>query len=123
MPQGVTYAPSSVAPTDVTGAYALQAQVEQQNANRQAAAGGGLLGGLFSLGSSAILKSDRRLKTDIRRIGTRPDGLGVYLYRYKAGGPETVGVMAQEVRKARPDAVVRMADGFLGVNYAALELS
>lgn len=121
LPQGISYSPTQVAPTDVIGANALAAQVNQQNAALKSQANSGLMSGLFSLGSSAILASDRRLKTDIRRLGTRRDGLGVYLYRYEAGGPATFGVMAQEVAKVRPDAVLRRSDGVLAVNYAALE--
>lgn len=119
-PQGIAYSPTQVQGTDVVGAHALSAQVAQQNAALKAQAQGGLMGGLFQLGSAAIM-SDRRAKTDIRRVGTRPDGLGVYLYRYKAGGPETFGVMAQEVAKVRPEAVIRGSDGFLRVHYALLE--
>lgn len=53
-PQGIQYTPSSVAPTDVLGAYALNTQ--QQNANYQAAMQSQQsgLGGLFSLGASLL---------------------------------------------------------------------
>jgi hypothetical protein len=63
------------------------------------------------------LPSDIRLKTDIEKIGERPDGLGVYLFRYIAGGPRRIGLMAQEVLKVIPEAVTRGADGYLMVDY------
>lgn len=119
-PQGISYTPSQIAPTDVTGAYALQSQAQQANANRQAQSGSGLMGGLFSLGSAAIMASDRRLKTDIRPLRRRRDGVKVYSFRYRSGGARHVGVMAQELRKIRPDLVIRRPDGMLAVNYLPL---
>lgn len=119
-PQGVQYTPSQIAPTDVTGAYALQTQAQQAAANRSAQSQSGLMGGLFSLGSAAIMASDRRLKKDVRLLHRRRDGVGVYSFRYRSGGPMQIGVMAQELRKIRPDAVIRRPDGFLAVNYMAI---
>lgn len=63
--------------------------------------------------------SDRRLKRDIKRVGTLDNGLGVYSYRYVWGGPTTIGVMADEVRKVKPHAVFRVGD-YDAVNYGAL---
>jgi hypothetical protein len=71
--------------------------------------------------------SDRTIKTDITRLSTRPDGLGVYLFRYANdiarelwGDGWKVGVMAQEVLKVKPEAVARHPAGFLMVDYAQL---
>jgi hypothetical protein len=47
-------------------------------------------------------------------------GLPLYAFRYIWGGPVRVGVMAQDVLKVRPEAVIKGADGFLRVNYGAL---
>lgn len=78
--------------------------------------------GIFGLGSSligAIPFSDRRLKTNIEPTGGQLAGLPLYWFRYR-GQPELhVGVMADEVREAHPDAVVRMG-GFDAVNYDLL---
>jgi hypothetical protein len=60
--------------------------------------------------------SDRRLKTDITRLSTRSDGLGVYQFRYVWGGPLHIGLMAQEVQPLYPDAVLQR-DGYLMVDY------
>lgn len=123
-PQGVQYTPTQVQGTDALGAYALQAQ--QQNSNYQGALSqqNAMLGGLAGLGQAAIFASDRRLKRDIERIGTRPDGLGVYAYRYLWSPLRHIGVMAQEVLRVKPGAVVRMEggplSGYLAVNYGAL---
>lgn len=61
--------------------------------------------------------SDRRLKRNITKISTRPDGLGVYEFEYIWGGGRQIGLMAQEVQGVYPDAVGE-AGGYLTVNYS-----
>lgn len=65
----------------------------------------------------ASLFSDERLKTDIKPVGKTEGGLNVYSYRYKAGGPKMIGVMAQEVAKVQPEALGPIVDGYMTVNY------
>jgi hypothetical protein len=71
-------------------------------------------------GTVATAFSDRRLKTDIERIGEREDGIGVYLFRYLWSPVQHIGVMAQEVLKVKPEAVVHTPSGFMAVDYGAL---
>jgi hypothetical protein len=94
-----------------------------------AAAGMGsayLTGGLSAMGSAAGksgtgIFSDRRLKTDIEAIGKLDNGLTVYRYRYKAGGPMLLGVMADEVAVLKPEAYIPNVVGdFAAVDYAKL---
>jgi len=60
--------------------------------------------------------SDRRLKTDIAKIGETFDGQPIYSFKYK-GDPRTqIGLMAQDVEKTHPDAV-GLAAGFKTVDY------
>jgi hypothetical protein len=75
-----------------------------------------------STGTDFVNPSDRRLKTDIEPVGRMDNGLTVYRYRYKAGGPVHIGVMADEVEKIRPDAYVKggAGGGFDAVNYSKL---
>lgn len=72
------------------------------------------------LSSRAVTPSDRRLKTDMQRVAEHPAGFGIYRFKYLWSDTEYVGVVAQEVRKVRPQAVVRGDDGFLRVDYAAI---
>lgn len=65
------------------------------------------LGGIFS---------DRRLKEDIKAVGRLDNGLTVYSYRYKAGGPVHIGLMADEVEAVAPDAVGSVG-GYKTVRY------
>lgn len=83
--------------------------------------GGGLgsaLGSVIGSGGFASLLSDKRLKTDIKKVGELPSGLGVYDYK-KFGKPER-GVLAQEVEKVMPEAVSTHKSGYKQVNYGLL---
>jgi hypothetical protein len=66
--------------------------------------------------------SDIRLKHDIARLAHLDSGLDLYRYRYLWSDTVYVGVMAQEVEKLYPDAVVRGEDGYLRVIYERLGL-
>lgn len=94
---------------------AQQRQYEQAQANRSAG-----LGSIFgTLGSVAGLAlSDRRVKRDIKRIGTLPNGLPTYAFKYVNDNVQRFGVMAQDALKIIPEAVGRLASGILYVNYA-----
>jgi hypothetical protein len=58
-----------------------------------------------------FMGSDRRLKSNITKIGTAN---GHNVYRYNIWGHEAVGVMADEMP---PELVARHADGYLMVDY------
>ena len=92
---------------------ALKAQSDQQIANQQSQ--DSMMSGLFGLGGKllggvpGLIASDRRDKTDIRRLGRdKSTNLPMYAYRYKSDPktyPKTVGIMAQDVEKQYPDSV------------------
>ena len=111
----------NVAPTDVTGAYGLASGLAQGNYAQQMGQQNAALGGLTSLGGTAILAnamSDIRLKTDIKKVGSFKDH-NLYAYNYVWGGPRQIGVMAQEVIKKVPEAVMEIG-GYLAVDYSKL---
>lgn len=81
--------------------------------NSRAALGAGNL--LLGFGKMAF--SDERMKEDKEKIGETKDGLGIYSFRYK-GSPRTeIGLMAQEVKKKKPDAVKKTPSGLMAVDY------
>lgn len=99
------------------------AQANAENAQRNA-----MMQGLFNLGSAGVSKySDIRTKENIKAIGFLPSGLTVYEFEYKpewkdiAGHGKQIGVMAQEVEKVLPHAVITLDDGYKMVNYGALQ--
>ena len=108
------YASHGVPAPDIAGlarhGHAIGAQATRQ-------ADSDLLSGLFGLGGAAIMGSDRRLKTGIRRVGRLENGLAVYAFRFK-GRPETrLGLMADEVARLHPEAVIERG-GYRAVDYA-----
>lgn len=76
-------------------------------------------GGASLTASMGPIVSDRRAKTGIRKVGKLDNGLPVYSYRYKTGGPRHIGVMAQEAQKVKPEAVANIG-GLLAVDYGKL---
>lgn len=106
---------ASAAPTDVAG-------IINQEYQNQLAASNNFMNGLFGLGAGAITKwSDRRLKRAIRRIGaTAKFGLPIYRFKYIDSDEPQIGVMAQDVIDVRPQAVFRMPNGFLAVDYGQI---
>ena len=75
--------------------------------------GGGGLGG-------GGRRSDIRLKHDLTLLGRLDDGLGFYRFFYNGSDKAYVGVIAQEVQKVMPEAVVHGRDGYLRVDYNKL---
>lgn len=67
-----------------------------------------------SIGS--LIKSDMRLKEDIAQVGTLFDGTPVYGYRYKGAPAYHIGLMAQDVEKTTPHAVIEIG-GYKAVDY------
>jgi hypothetical protein len=53
-------------------------------------------------------------------LGHLESGIGFYRFTYNGGNTAYVGVIAQEVKNTRPDAVVRGGDGYLRVYYDKL---
>ena len=84
-----------------------------------------VVGGGRSTGSSqkgiipglASLKSDRRLKKNIIKLGEYIKGINFYSFEYLWSPVRHFGFMADEVKKIMPEAVVTGADGFDSVYY------
>jgi len=84
--------------------------------------GGGTVGGNAAqgLGSAAsslfAMFSDERLKEDIEEVGELYDGQPVYRYRYIGSPVFQIGLMAQDVEKTKPEAVIEIG-GYKAVRY------
>jgi hypothetical protein len=113
---------TQVAGTDYQGAVYASHNAAMQNAQMKQQSQNALMGGLFGLagtiGKAALpMISDRRAKTDISSVGKLHNGLTVYRYRYKSGGPYMIGLMADEVAEIHPEAVERLPIGLDAVHY------
>jgi hypothetical protein len=138
-PSFVNTPQTSVAPTDYMQAEAMR-QASLNNAfNARNQSYNTQLSGMYGLGSAAIgaggryatyggmgrqpapgqpaAPSDRRLKREIRRVGTWVNGLPIYVWRYIWGGPLQMGFMADEVAQVHPEAVLTGPGGFFMVRY------
>jgi hypothetical protein len=85
--------------------------------------GGSALGGMATAFGG---QSDRRFKTDIKRVGHHPAGVPLYSYRYKDDPktyPKVVGPMAEDVQKIAPHLTrpIPGAGGKMAVDMPGLE--
>jgi hypothetical protein len=124
-PQFVSPPQQGFAPgADYSGAARDQYGASMDSYNANAAGNSSMMGGLFGIGSAALsspwlMASDRRLKRNIKRIGTHNTGIGIYTWNYIWGAPG-VGVMADEVEAVIPEAVLTDANGFQMVDYSKI---
>lgn len=114
------YQQQAVPGVDYMGAAQQQAQFDLGGYNAQQAQQNAMMQGLFGLGAAGIMKSDRRLKKNIIKIGVSALGLPIYLFKYLWSDDWTIGHMADEVKKVKPEAVIKMSDGYYAVNYGIL---
>jgi hypothetical protein len=119
---------ATTAGPDILGAAQMGYNAQMGDFNAKQAAQANLNQGLFSLGSSAMMMSDVRLKENIKAIGVMDNGLTLYSFEYidevkshpLAGEGIHVGVMAQEVEQVFPYAVKTLDDGYKVVDYGLL---
>jgi hypothetical protein len=115
------YSGSNIAPPPIANATAQQGAFDQNTYNQQTGTYNQNLAGLYSLagaGAYGAAKSDRRLKSNINRIGTHKLGIGIY--EYDIEGRHEIGVMAQEVEQVMPEAVIHHPDGYMMVQYGRI---
>tara|TARA_B100000035_G_scaffold293915_1_gene283739 strand:+ start:4 stop:2046 length:2043 start_codon:yes stop_codon:yes gene_type:complete len=93
--------------------------------------GGGIFSIFGDIASAVAVKmitsSDIRLKDDIELLHTLPNGIKVYTWQWNKTAQDLglatsapVGVLAQELQKTHPEAVLEGSDGYLRVNYGAI---
>lgn len=102
---------------DLASALMQKYQADLGGTNAANAQTSANMGTAASLAAAAMYAfSDRRLKSNIRRIGTSSNGLSVY--EYTIGGKSERGYMADEVASVYPDSVRAHPSGYLMVNYS-----
>ena len=115
-----TNAPTSnAAGTDISGLI-------EKNYSQQSANANNFNSGLFSLGGAAAgaagnIWSDRRLKHSIKKIGTHRIGVPLYEFSYLCSETRRIGVMADDVAKVMPAAVLMQPCGFAKVDYGLID--
>ena len=123
-PQFQQYQGQNIAPAPIFAGAQAQGAANTQQYGIQQAGVNAQNAGLYGLGGAGLMaaayRSDRRLKSNIVRVGRHGTGIGVY--EYDIAGRRERGVMADEVREVMPEAVIRYPDGFDRVLYHALGL-
>jgi Chaperone of endosialidase len=103
--------------------YNLNAQnaANQAASNKQAGTTGALIGAAGQVGAAAV--SDERLKEGIKATGEKtPEGIPIKEFSYRDGtGRRFRGVIAQDVEKVRPDAVVTTPSGHKLVDLSVID--
>ena len=96
-------------------------------ASRGGGGGSGIWGAIGSIGA-AIISSDDRLKENIKHFSTLPSGIKMYTWEWneeakRIGADKTtpMGVIAQEIQKTHPEAVLKDEHGYLMVNYGKIQ--
>ena len=124
-PQFGGYQGSTVTPPPIFQAEQNKGMFDSNTYNQQIAEANAATAGMYSLGGAALkygpsmmAASDRRLKSNIVKIGTHPIGIGIY--EYDIFGSRQIGVMAQELMEVMPEAVHQHPAGFLMVDYGRL---
>ena len=88
--------------------------------------GGGLVVAVVAIASVGMvgMPSDERLKRDIKRVDTLPNGVHLYSFRYWNDDRTFVGVMAQDLLEDErfSHAVIEDESGYYMVDYAGLGL-
>lgn len=107
---------------NVQGYQAEAASYDAMATAAKAAGSGGILGGIIK-GVSAVAAfaalSDDRMKEGIVLHERRPDGIGLYDFRYKGDATVFRGVLASEVERIYP-AAIQWIDGLRHVNYSLI---
>ena len=102
--------------------YGQQLAGAQFNSQNSLGAGLGQLAGMGLQAWGISKMSDRRLKTDIKRVGTTDGGLPIYTFKYVWDlGTTVMGVMADEMEQVYPEAVGTTEDGYKFVDYSYVE--
>lgn len=97
--------------------YKAEAASYQSMASAAKTAGtGGLLGGALKIGAALLSFSDDRLKENIALVERRRDGIGVYEFNFRGSSQRFRGVLASEVERLYPSAIV-WEDGHRMVDY------
>lgn len=109
--------------TALTGASANSGTFSDAFKGNPKATSGASAGASSSAGASAVTASDKRLKEDIVFIRESESGIDIYEFNY-IDYPDMRyrGVIAQEILKTHPQAVITEDNGYYSVNYDLIDV-
>jgi hypothetical protein len=114
---------AGISGANTNAANSIRASENQGDMMGSIIGAGAQLGAAYMTGGASLAAgSDRRLKTNIQKVGRDVrTGLSIYTFEYKTEpGVLYEGVMADEVQAKFPDAVVTDQNGYMSVIYSML---
>lgn len=129
-PQFSPFAGTSIGTPNLEAGIMQKYNIDKQNQSDMMSGGFGILKGVAGALPWGSWLSDRRVKDRITSLNKTLAGCPLYAFTYrkcavvpaKLWGTRRVGVMADEVEKIHPDAVIHMPDGYARVNYELLHM-
>ena len=90
---------------------------------QQMAGYGAQMNAIGNIAGAAAAMSDKTLKENIVKVGQSPSGFNIYEWNYLWSPERFRGVIAQEVQKIKPQAVLSNIFGYLMVDYNKLDVN
>lgn len=113
----------SIAPPPIMQGVMAQGTDATNRYGQQIAGYGAQMDAISNIAGSAIAASDKTLKENIVKVGQSPSGFNIYEWNYLWSPERFRGVIAQEVQKVKPQAVLSNIFGYLMVDYNKLDVN
>jgi len=113
----------SVAPPPIFAATQAQGASDANRYATNMQGYGATMNALGNIAGGFAAASDKTLKENIVKVGQSPSGFNIYEWNYLWSPERFRGVIAQEVQKIKPKAVLSNIFGHLLVDYSKLDVN
>ena len=120
---GLNVPGTSIAPPPIMQGAMAQGADATNRYGTQMAGYGARMNAFGNIIGGAMAMSDKTLKENIVKVGQSPSGLNIYEWNYLWSPERFRGVIAQEVQKIKPQAVLSNIFGHLLVDYSKLDVN
>ena len=120
---GLNVPGTSIAPPPLFAATQAQGAEGMNRYGQQMAGYGARMQMLGNIAGGAAAGSDKTLKENIIKVGKSALGFNIYEFNYLWSPKRFRGVIAQEVQKIKPTAVLANIFGHLLVDYSKLDVN
>ena len=120
---GLNVPGSSIAPPPIFAATQAQGASDANRYATNMQGYGATMNALGNIAGGFAAASDKTLKENIVKVGQSPSGFNIYEWNYLWSPERFRGVIAQEVQKIKPKAVLSNIFGHLMVDYSKLDVN
>lgn len=120
---GLNVPGTSIAPPPIMQGAMAQGADATNRYGQQMAGYGAQMNAIGNIAGAAAAMSDKTLKENIVKVGQSPSGFNIYEWNYLWSPERFRGVIAQEVQKIKPQAVLSNIFGYLMVDYSKLDVN